>query len=82
MAVKMYIDTDFGGVVDVKAALDASQIPPTPTFNSFNLNVGIGGTVPAGWPAVTERLATANTGTNNTIEGEIGALVTGGVVYE
>jgi len=76
-------DTDFGGNVDILESLDISQTPPIPTFGLFKFNVGPGGTAPLSWPDLTERLTTINAGTNNTIEGEIGAgVVTGGVVYE
>ena len=76
-------DIDFGGDVDILEALDVSQAPSTPTFGLFRFNVGPSGTAPISWPDLTERLTTINAGTNNTIEGEIGAgVVTGGVVYE
>jgi len=82
-AITLTGDTDFGGTVDLKAALDVSQVPPTPDFGLFKLSVGIGGTAPAGWPDFSERRASKNAGTNNTIEGEIGAAaVAGGVAYE
>jgi len=82
-AITLIDNTDFGGDVTILEAIDSSQVPPTPDFGLFKLNVGVGGTAPGSWPEPVERVPTKNTGTDNIIEGEIGyAIASGGVVYE
>ena len=63
-AITLTADVDFGGTVDLKAALDVSQVP-TFSAGDFSIDVGSGGTITG------IKIATSNAGTNNTITGNV-----------